>query len=189
MGTILGSRWVLRLIDVYPIQGERVSVPLWINLTVPLGMCALTGVAAAVPALRAGRLSAVAAIAARQAPPVGRGYRPHRLAARIPLPRPLTLGLAAPFSRPARSLVTLLALAFGLAAVMLAAGLNASLDKINHSALSGLGQLTAGYRCGHQCTLSASQSSHVLAALGEQPSTLLPRRSNSCPSLRLTSIR
>jgi putative ABC transport system permease protein len=172
VGTLLGNRWVLPLIDVYPIQGERVSVPLWINLTVPLGMCALTGVAAAVPALRAGRLSTVAAIAAGQAPPAGRGYASHRLAARIPLPRPLTIGLAAPFSRPARSLVTLLALTFGLAAVVLAASLNASLHKINHSARSGLGQLTAGYRCGHQCTLSASQSSHVLAALHEQPSTL-----------------
>lgn len=171
-GTVLGNTWVVPLIDVYPIQGEHVSVPLWINITVPLGMCALTGLAAAVPALRAGRLSAVQAIAAGQAPPAGHGYGPHRIAARLPLPRPLTLGLAAPFSRPARSLVMLLALTFGLAAVVLAASLNTSLHKINHSAISGLGQLQAGYRCGRQCTLSSSKSTHILDALRAQPGTL-----------------
>ena len=172
-GTILGNRWVVPLIDVYPIQGEHVSVPMWINLTVPLGMCALTGVAAAVPALRAGRLSAVAAIAAGQAPAAGHGYGAHRLAARLPLPRPLTLGLAAPVSRPARSIVTLLALTFGLTAVVLAASLNASVRKINHSTISGLGQLQAGYRCGQrECTLSSSQKTRILAAMRAQPGTL-----------------
>jgi putative ABC transport system permease protein len=61
-GTILGNSWVLPVIGLYEIQGAHVSVPLWINLTVPLAMLALTGLAAAVPAARAGRLSAVAAI-------------------------------------------------------------------------------------------------------------------------------
>jgi putative ABC transport system permease protein len=40
------------------------SVPAWVDVAVPLAMCALTGIAAVMPALRAGRLSAVAAIAA-----------------------------------------------------------------------------------------------------------------------------
>ena len=47
-------------------------------------------------ALRAGRLSAAEAIAAGRAPRAGRGYAAHRLAARLRLPRPVGLGLAAP---------------------------------------------------------------------------------------------
>jgi putative ABC transport system permease protein len=171
-GTALGNWWVLPVIGLFPIEGEHVSVPLWINLTVPLSMLALTGLAAAVPALRAGRLSAVAAIAAGQAPRAGRGYAPHRLAGRLALPRPVTIGLAAPFSRPARSAVTLAALTFGLTGVVLAAGLNSSLYKINHSAVQGLGQVQAAYRGGHLYTLTPSQNTTILAALRTQPGTL-----------------
>ena len=171
-GTALGNWWVLPVIGLFPIQGEHVSVPVWINLTVPLGMLALTGLAAAVPTVRAGRLSAVAAITAGQAPRAGRGYAPHRLAGHLALPRPVTIGLAAPFSRPARSAVTLAALTFGLAGVVLAAGLNASLYKINHSAVQGLGQVQAAYRGGHRYTLTPSQDRTILAALRSQPGTL-----------------
>ena len=80
-GTILGNWWVLPVIGLYEVQGARVSVPLWINLAAPLGMLALTGLAAAVPAVRAGRLPAVAAITAGQAPRPGRGAVAYRLAA------------------------------------------------------------------------------------------------------------
>ena len=44
------------------------GVPAWVDAAVPAAMCCLTGVAALLPALRAGRLSAVAAIAAGRAP-------------------------------------------------------------------------------------------------------------------------
>ena len=44
-------------------------------------MLALTVLAALGPAIRAGRLSAVEAIAAGRAPRAGRGYAAHRLAA------------------------------------------------------------------------------------------------------------
>jgi putative ABC transport system permease protein len=171
-GTVLANWQVLPAIGLYPIDGEHISVPAWINLTVPLAMLALTGLAAAVPAVRAGRLSAVAAITAGQAPPTGRGYVPHRLAGRLALPRPVTIGLAAPFSRPARSAVTLAALTFGLAGVVLAASLNASIHKINHSSVAGLGQVQAGHRGGHLYTLTPSQSSKIVAALHAQPGTL-----------------
>ena len=53
------------------------------------------------PALRAGRLSAIEAIAAGRAPRSGRGYAAHRLAARLRLPRPVGLG-ARRAVRPAR---------------------------------------------------------------------------------------
>jgi putative ABC transport system permease protein len=170
-GTILGNKWVLPVIGIYPIAGERVYVPLWINLTVPLGMCALTGLAASIPALRAGRLPAAAAITAGQAPRAGRGYRPHRLAGRLALPRPVTIGLAAPFSRPARAAVTLAALTIGLTGVALGTSLYSSIHKINYSTLAGLGQVQASYRCGRQCTLTASQNAKILAALHAQPKT------------------
>src|SRR6202012_1009615 len=92
----------------------------------PAGMLALTGLAAAGPALRAGRLSAVQAIAAGRAPRAGGGYAAPRLAPRLRLPRPAGLGLAAPFARPARTLVSLAAIAFGATAVIFAFGLNSS---------------------------------------------------------------
>ncbi len=144
-GTILGNAWVLPVIGLYEVQGAHVSVPLWINLTAPLGMLALAGLAAAVPAVRAGRLPAVAAITAGQAPRAGRGAMAYRLAARLRLPETVTAGLAAPFSRPARSAVTLAALLFGLTGVVLGTSLNASIHKINHSAIHGQGQLQAAF--------------------------------------------
>ncbi len=106
------------------------GVPAWVDVAVPVAMCALTGIAAVVPALRAGRLSAVAAIAAGRAPRVGRGYTAHRLLGRLPLPRPVTIGLAAPFARPARTAVTLAAVGLGAAAVTFAVGLDTSLNRM-----------------------------------------------------------
>ena len=147
-------------------------MPLWINITVPLGMLALTGLAALVPAMRAGRLSAVAAIAAGQAPRAGHGYAAHRLAARIRLPRPVTMGLAAPFTRPARSAVTLAAVTFGLTAVVLAVGLDSSLAKINGSASqSRTNRPSIRPRPGKRA-LTASQDRKITAALRAQPGTL-----------------
>jgi putative ABC transport system permease protein len=102
-------------------------VPLWALVLAPAGLLVITMLAALGPALRAGRLSAVAAIAAGRAPATGRGYAVHRLAARLNLPRPVSLGLAAPFARPARTLVTLGAVAFGATAVIFAFGLHSSL--------------------------------------------------------------
>jgi putative ABC transport system permease protein len=170
-GTVLGNWWVLPVIGRYEVQGAHVSVPLWINLAAPLGMLALAGVAAAVPAVRAGRLPAVAAITAGQAPQAGRGAVAYRLAARLGLPETVTTGLAAPFSRPARSTVTLAALTFGLTGVVLGTGLNTSIDKINHSAIHGLGQLQTTFT-GLSSAFTSSQDAAVRAALRAQPGTL-----------------
>jgi putative ABC transport system permease protein len=104
------------------------QVPLWALLLAPAGMLAITLLAALGPALRAGRLSAIEAIASGRAPATGRGYAVHRLTARLNLPRPVGLGLAAPFARPARALVTLAAIAFGATAVIFAVGLHSSLS-------------------------------------------------------------
>jgi putative ABC transport system permease protein len=170
-GTILGNSWVLPVIGLYEIQGAHVSVPLWINLTAPLGILALAGLAAAVPAVRAGRLPAVAAITAGQAPKAGRGAVPYRLAARLGLPETVTVGLAAPFSRPARSAVILAALLFGLTGVVLGTSLNTSIHKINHSAIHGQGQLQTAFP-GQSSAFTASQAAAIRAAIRAQPGTL-----------------
>jgi putative ABC transport system permease protein len=176
-GTVLGNWWVAPKLNAGAglFQAGAQHVPLWINVTVPVGMCALVGLGALAPALRAGRLSAVQAITAGQAPRAGHSYVAHRLAARLALPRPVTAGLAAPFTRPSRSAVTLAAIVSGVTAVILAVGLYASLAKVNQ--LSGLGNgqvqaLAAGSRSGGPAPMTTSQSNAVEAALRSQPGTL-----------------
>jgi putative ABC transport system permease protein len=167
-GAALGNYWVLPELNnsAGAFHVAHQTVPLWINVTVPLGMCLLAGLAALVPALRAGRLSATAALAPR----AGHGYAAHRLAARLALPRPVSIGLAAPFARPARSAVTLAAITFGLAAVVLAVGLNGSLAKVTGSSAQGAGQVQVD-PAGRQATFLAGQATAITAALRAQPGT------------------
>jgi putative ABC transport system permease protein len=134
-------------------------------------MLALAGLAAAAPAVRAGRLPAVAAITAGQAPRAARGAVAFRLAGRLGLPETVTVGLAAPFSRPARSAVTLAALTFGLTGVVLGTGLNTSIHKINHSAIHGQGQLQAAFP-GQSSVFTPRQAAAARAAIRAQPGTL-----------------
>ena len=151
------------------------SVPWWASVIAPAGMLALTVLAAFGPALRAGRLSATQAIAAGRAPNAGRGYAVHRLAARLRLPRPVGLGLAAPFARPARTLVTLAAIAFGATAVIFAFGLRASLDRAAASqSLSATVPVQIqqdGPGGGPNQVPTAEQDAAVTAALNNYPAT------------------
>src|SRR5215472_5355238 len=55
------------------------AVPLWVSVAVPLAMLGLVGGTAFAIALRAGRMSAVQAIAAGRAPRPAHGYGAHRL--------------------------------------------------------------------------------------------------------------
>jgi putative ABC transport system permease protein len=131
-GVVLGNALAVPLLSrtasVY--QVGTLAVPAWVDVAVPLAMCCLAGLAAIAPAIRAGRLSAVQAIATGRAPVQGRGYAAHRLLARLRLPRPVTIGLAAPFARPARTAVTLAAVLLGATAVTFAAGLTGSLNRV-----------------------------------------------------------
>lgn len=174
VGTVAGNLWVTPMLNVaaslFRVGAQH--VPLWINVTVPVGMCLLVGLAALVPALRAGRLSTVQAITAGQAPRTGHGYAAHRISGRLPLPRPITVGLATPFTRPARTASSMVAIVFGATAVILAVGLNSSLNKIDQLASLGLGQVIAGEPKGNQGTLTAAQSRHAEAAIRAQPGTL-----------------
>ena len=139
-GVVLGNLLAVPILgqtaNVYGVGA--LHVPVWVDVAVPVAMCCLVGIAALLPSLRAGRLSAVQAIAAGRAPRQGRGYAAHRLFGRLALPRPVTIGLAAPFARPARTAVTMVAILLGAAAVTFAVGLSTSLGRVaeglSHSA-------------------------------------------------------
>ena len=183
-GTVLGDRRVLPLVNGgSSLFRLTVVVPLWINIAAPLGMLALAGAAAAVPAMRAGRLRAVQAITAGQAPPAGHGYAAHRLAARLPLPRPVTAGLAAPLARPARSAVTLAAITFGLTAVVLATGLDASLAKISHSGDQWLHAVVI-LQPGNKAFTSGQQRSVTTAVAAQSGTLSYAAEATTPPSLR-----
>jgi putative ABC transport system permease protein len=121
LGNLLSAPLLHKAADVYGVG--RLGVPVWVNVGVPLAMCGLVALAAVLPALRAGRLSATQALAAGRAPRTGRGYLAHRVLGRLALPRPLTIGLASPFARPARMAATLVAVLLGVTAVTFAVGL------------------------------------------------------------------
>jgi putative ABC transport system permease protein len=131
-GLVLGNLAAIPLLSrsasVY--QVGTLGVPAWTDAAVAAVLCGLTAAAALVPATRAGRMSAVAAIAAGRAPGTGRGLTAHRLLEAQPLPRPVTIGLAAPFARPARAAVAMVVVLAGAAAVTLAAGLSGTLGQI-----------------------------------------------------------
>jgi putative ABC transport system permease protein len=151
------------------------QVPWWASVVAPAGMIALTALAALGPALRAGRLSAAEAIAAGRAPRAGRGYAAHRLAARLRLPRSAGLGLAAPFARPARTIVSLAAIAFGATAVIFAFGLHSSLSRAAASqTLSATVPVQIqqfGPGAGPQQLPDAAQNAAVTTVLRAQPGT------------------
>jgi putative ABC transport system permease protein len=127
-GNVLSVPLLSRTASVY--QVGTLTVPAWVDVSVPAAMCCLAAIAAVVPASRAGRLSAVEAIATGRAPLHGRGQAAHRVLGALPLPRPVTIGLAAPFSRPARAAMTLAAVLLGAITVTFAAGLTGSLNRV-----------------------------------------------------------
>jgi putative ABC transport system permease protein len=142
IGAICGNLLAVPLLSqnaqVYQVGG--LGVPVWVDVAVPLAVLALTAAGAVPPALRAGRMSAVQAMATGRAPRPKHGYAAHRALARLAsLPRAVTLGLAAPAARPARTLVTGVAVLFGAAAVTFGFGLGTSLTRayadISQSAL------------------------------------------------------
>jgi putative ABC transport system permease protein len=107
------------------------GVPFWVDIVVPLAVIALTVLAAAGPASRAGSMSAVQAIATGRAPRPRHGFFAQRMLAKLTsVPRPVTLGFGAPAARPGRTLVTLVAVLFGAAAVTFGVGLATSLNRV-----------------------------------------------------------
>ena len=177
LGNLLAAPLLGKTANVYGVG--RLDVPLWVNVAVPLAMCGLVALAAIVPALRAGRLSATQALAAGRARRTGRGYLAHRLLGRLALPRPVTLGLASPFARPARMAGTLAAVVLGVTAVTFAVGLVTSLTRaMAEIRLTKTEQVQVYYngpfgrtRPGRAQPSSAQPQRVIPAALGVLPGT------------------
>lgn len=142
LGVALGNIASLPLLaqasDAY--GSAPLTVAWWLDLAVPAGVLALVVASALAPALRAARLRTVQALAVGRTPQVGRGRLAARAAARLPLSRAVTLGLAGPFARPARSATIWAAVAFGAVGVTFAFGLGSSLSAIQ----DGLNRDTPG---------------------------------------------
>ncbi|MEX1655025.1 FtsX-like permease family protein [Streptomyces pseudovenezuelae] len=133
LGVVLGNLLAVPLLDdtEQAYGTATLSVAWWVDVVVPAGALVVVGIAALVPAARAGRLRTVEAIAVGRAPRTGRGQWAHRAAGRLPLPRAMTYGLASPFAHPVRTLAMLLAVAFGTIAATFAVGLTSSLNEVN----------------------------------------------------------
>ena len=141
------------------------------SFSVGLDLLALAGgvlvvsVAATVPALRAGLLKPITAIANATAPGGGSGRRLRRLAAALWLPRPIILGIGDAFARPLRAALTLVTVLLGVATVVVAIGLPRSFELINNSE-TGAGK--------YQVVVSRSAvfpDSEVMSLLNAQPET------------------
>jgi len=102
----------------------------WVNAVVLAGALAVVMLTAGVAASRAGRLRTVDVLAVGRTPGPGRGHLAARLTSWLPLPRPVTLGLAHPFARILRSATIVAAIAFGVAAATFAVGLGVSLNQV-----------------------------------------------------------
>ncbi|NMO50121.1 FtsX-like permease family protein [Actinoplanes sp. TBRC 11911] len=136
IGTVLGIAAgdvlaIPLMSDVADLFGTvPMSVTPWVDAAA-IAVAVLVIAATAAPAAwRAARLRTVDALAVGRTPHDGRGRVAARLAARTRLPRPLSLGLAQPFTKPARLLAMLLTVAFGTAAATFAIGLSTSLRHV-----------------------------------------------------------
>ena len=136
LGVIAGNLIAVPLLaDTEDLYGTvALTIAPWVDVAVLAGVLTVVTVTASAAAGRAGRLSAVDALAVGRTPEARRGQYAARVAARLPLPRPVTMGLARPFSAPARAAAMVVAIAFGAAAVTLAAGLATSLNRVQVAA-------------------------------------------------------
>jgi putative ABC transport system permease protein len=133
LGVALGSLAGQQIIDqtavafgVPPSPADALELGAFVILIV----MGVASVAALIPALRAGRLSVTAVTGLGTTPPARSVGRFGRLVARERLPFALQLGLSTSTTRPIRSLMTAGALVVGVAAIVFAIGLNASLRQV-----------------------------------------------------------
>ncbi|MFG3137417.1 ABC transporter permease [Streptomyces sp. NPDC048211] len=109
---------------------SSLSVAPRVDLSVIAGVLGLVAATAWASAGRAGRLRTADALAAGRNASAGRGRWAVLLAGRLPLPQPVSLGLARPFARPARALAMGTAVLFGAVAVTFTVGMGASLGLV-----------------------------------------------------------
>lgn len=134
LGTLLGNALAAPVLrDQGTVYGTgSTTLAGWVDVAVPAAALVIVAVTALVPALRAGRLRAVEALAVGRTPRAGRGRKAQWLVARLPIPRAVSLGMAATAARPARSATMLAAVVLGAVGVTFGAGLAMSLDRIQH---------------------------------------------------------
>ncbi|MFF0739534.1 ABC transporter permease [Streptomyces sp. NPDC004111] len=132
LGVLVGHLLALPVLaeaaEAYRTAG--LGVEPWIDAAVVAGVLGLTAVTAWASAARAGRLRTVEALSVGRTPRPGRGRWAARAAARLPVSRPVGLGLARPFARPGRALAMCVAIVFGATAVTFTVGLGSSLQRI-----------------------------------------------------------
>jgi putative ABC transport system permease protein len=132
LGVVAGNLLIIPVLaqtnEVYGTSDSGVTP--WVNAAVLAGALALVAATAWAAASRAGRMRTIEVLAVGRTPGPGRGHWAARVAGRLPLSRPVTLGLAHPFARVLRSATIVAAIAFGAASVTFAVGLGASLNQV-----------------------------------------------------------
>jgi putative ABC transport system permease protein len=167
VGIPAGSALSLPLVEQ---TGQRLNLPLQPSVSPLAALLALGGIlvgvvaAAALPALRAGRMSAVRAIAAGGAPRAAHAWGPSRRLQHHRLPRPLSLGTGDAFARPLRGGLTVLAVLIGVATIVVAFGLRESLAQV----LPVQARVNGDVSLARERTVSDRR---VMAILNDQPQT------------------
>ncbi len=146
VGTVLGV--ALGNVAAVPVLADEseafgtapMTIEPWVSVVVPLVALVVVAATAFFPALRAGRLRTVDALSVGRTPAAGRGRTARRLLGRLPVARPVSLGLANPFTSPARSATIVGAVALGTLGVTFGVGLATSLADIQE----GLNRRNAG---------------------------------------------
>ncbi|MGH2487896.1 MAG: ABC transporter permease, partial [Ktedonobacterales bacterium] len=130
-----------------------------------IGGLLIVAIAAALPALRAGLLRPVDAIA-----PMAPSRRPRRsllrgLGQRLRLPLPVSLGARDSFARPVRGLLTTMAVVIGVSTLVFAFGVSASFQRIvSNRALLQIADVTV-------TRFGSYPDSQLMATLNAQPET------------------
>ncbi|MGW7579868.1 FtsX-like permease family protein [Kitasatospora sp. NPDC054768] len=148
LGVLLGNLLSVPVLGLAhkALRGGLLGIPVWVDAVVAVAALAAVAGTAVVPALRAGRLRTVEALAVgRTAPGAKRAAarrtaggagaagplsRAQDLIGRLPVPRAFSLGLASPLNRPGRSATTGAAVVLGTVGVTLCVGLTLSLSSI-----------------------------------------------------------
>jgi len=133
VGAVLGHfavSWMLNQFSNNYVLGLETAPTPWLHAAAIGVTVLLVALTALVPALRAGRQSATAALSARLSQ-TGRGRSVQRRLSRSRLPRSVSLGLALPVVRPARTLMTLVAVVLGSVTVVFSTGLLTSAQRWN----------------------------------------------------------
>ncbi|MFE9646179.1 ABC transporter permease [Streptomyces sp. NPDC006365] len=176
LGNLLAVPLMAQVAQAY--RTGTLAIPLWVSVVVPLGVLAVVAVTALAPALRAARLRTAAVLSVGRFTVSSRGRGVRRLLGRLPLPRPVTLGLAGPLARPSRSATMAGAVAFGALAVTFAVGLGSSLLDIQRKgdADQPAGEVTVQTLAPPEGGRSAgppepADPAAVAAAIGDRPET------------------